>query len=945
VSPRRSAILVLTCAALALPPVAAPAEPSPPSTVADSLFALSDWESVLTLVPEPLREASARGDSTLVGALHVVRGRALFGLGDARGAEAALRLAAGIAEAQQDTVTWQTALGFLGLTLGVQGRWGEALAANERRLVLATATHNAVSEAWARVGIAYVLLLQGDYDPAREHYARAAEFFRAQGMRREELSPLVGLARMRLDRGEIDAAREAYRRVLQVAREIGDPDQEGHALNNLGTLEFVHGDMAVAAAYFERAYALRLGHGDYYEAITPASNVARARVALGQLDDAARILLDAEQVCVAQGYADLLAVVLNEVGTLRLAQERPGAAAAVFRRTLALGEALTHVGRDEAILGLGTALMLRDSCAAAIPILEGALAARNQVRVVDRTLIELRLARCLRAVGRADAALPRALAAEASSARTGDRVVRPVALAEVSQCYRAVGRLDEAERACREAIEAFAAGRGATSEEIWREAIGQATSAPLVDACRVLFEHPPGASPDERNRRAYDAIQRFKARTLIERITDPRRRGEGETALAAAGSIALGEVQESVLRPGEVALDLATGRDATLLFAITRDTCVAAALPGLRSPLAAKVALFRSALARAAAGSPSRYETTAMQRALGTAILGDVAGVLAGASRIYVIPDAYLAAIPWGALVPPGDTEPLLARAEVVTVPSMSALAFLRERSRQRRPTGETAMLVLAPPTEAALAGIAREVRYLRSRFEGVEVARGLPGGAAGLALAAAGCGVLHIAAHAEANDEKPWQSSIDLGGPGAASDDGAPAGRGTRYGVDDGGLLRASDIAALRLGTRLAVLSGCETASGRATSGEGVLGLTSAFMSAGVPATVATLWPVEDRATARMMTRFYDALGAGADPAAALRAAALAERSRGGQIDASLWAAFVLVGAADEPVALSLRANPGWPPMVLLLGILAPLVGVALALAWLRRRRRLDYR
>jgi CHAT domain-containing protein len=268
----------------------------------------------------------------------------------------------------------------------------------------------------------------------------------------------------------------------------------------------------------------------------------------------------------------------------------------------------------------------------------------------------------------------------------------------------------------------------------------------------------------------------------------------------------------------------------------------------------------------------------------------------------------------------------------------MSALAFLRERAPPQHPPRETAVLVVAPQSEGALAGIAREVRYLRSRFEGVEVARGLPGGAAGLAGAAAGCGVLHIAAHAEANDEKPWQSSIDLGGARAGADEGGAA-REARPAAE-GGLLRASDIAALRLDARLAVLSGCETASGRATSGEGVLGLTSAFLSAGVSAAVATLWPVEDRATARLMTRFYAALGEGADPAAALREAALDERARRGGADASFWAAFVLVGAADEPVAL-VRANTGWPSMVLLLGILVPLAGMAGGLAWLRRRRR----
>src|SRR5678809_1199902 len=60
----------------------------------------------------------------------------------------------------------------------------------------------------------------------------------------------------------------------------------------------------------------------------------------------------------------------------------------------------------------------------------------------------------------------------------------------------------------------------------------------------------------------------------------------------------------------------------------------------------------------------------------------------------------------------------------------------------------------------------------------------------------------------------------------------------------------------------------------GRARPGEGMAGLTSAFLTAGAPAAVATLWPVDDRTTERLMDAFYGELGHGATIAAALRAA-----------------------------------------------------------------------
>ena len=82
---------------------------------------------------------------------------------------------------------------------------------------------------------------------------------------------------------------------------------------------------------------------------------------------------------------------------------------------------------------------------------------------------------------------------------------------------------------------------------------------------------------------------------------------------------------------------------------------------------------------------------------------------------------------------------------------------------------------------------------------------------------------------------------------------------------------LVADRITALKLDARLAVLSSCATASGRILSGEGVQGLCTAFLSAGVPAVLATLWEVEDRTTARFMDRFYAGLSSGSHAAKAL--------------------------------------------------------------------------
>jgi hypothetical protein len=118
------------------------------------------------------------------------------------------------------------------------------------------------------------------------------------------------------------------------------------------------------------------------------------------------------------------------------------------------------------------------------------------------------------------------------------------------------------------------------------------------------------------------------------------------------------------------------------------------------------------------------------------------------------------------------------------------------------------------------------------------------------------------------------------------------------RNGAHTNGLMLLPDIYNLDLSAELAVLSACQTALGEDVQGEGLVGLTHSFMSAGAKSVVASLWKVDDRATAALMADFYDAmLQKGMTPAAALRYAKL-KISREKQWSVPYyWAGFVLQG------------------------------------------------
>jgi CHAT domain-containing protein len=141
----------------------------------------------------------------------------------------------------------------------------------------------------------------------------------------------------------------------------------------------------------------------------------------------------------------------------------------------------------------------------------------------------------------------------------------------------------------------------------------------------------------------------------------------------------------------------------------------------------------------------------------------------------------------------------------------------------------------------------------------------------------------LHFATHGLFNEEQPESSAIVLS-------------RFDREGRPIGGLLRAADIEKLRLRAELVVLSACQTALGRQTRGEGMVGLTQSFFAAGADRVLVSLWKVDDRATALLMASFYrKLLRNGRTPPAALREAQLAMWRQ--KRSPYQWAGFLLQG------------------------------------------------
>jgi CHAT domain-containing protein len=115
--------------------------------------------------------------------------------------------------------------------------------------------------------------------------------------------------------------------------------------------------------------------------------------------------------------------------------------------------------------------------------------------------------------------------------------------------------------------------------------------------------------------------------------------------------------------------------------------------------------------------------------------------------------------------------------------------------------------------------------------------------------------------------------------------------------GPGEDGLLEAWEIKRMKLHARLAVLSACETARGKISDGEGVIGLSWALFAAGCPSEVVSQWKVDSASNTDLMLKFHQRFRAGASAAEAMRDASLALAKDPRYRHPFYWAPFVAIG------------------------------------------------
>jgi CHAT domain-containing protein len=392
----------------------------------------------------------------------------------------------------------------------------------------------------------------------------------------------------------------------------------------------------------------------------------------------------------------------------------------------------------------------------------------------------------------------------------------------------------------------------------------------------------------------------------------------------------LKHIQEKVVTDEDtVLLEYSLGVDRSYVWAVTRDKVTSHELPPQATIMQAVERIY--SLMSVAPSANSELGFTAAAHELSDLILAPVAPLL-NKKRIVILADGALNYVPFQSLpISSRSDDPLISIAEVTNAPSASILGELREEATRRQAPakvlaafGDPVFASNLAPSKQAEAQSADNERWrhaLRdidvnessldpSRIQPLFYARrelkNLSDVAGSETLMLTGFdasrqkllqadlskySILHFATHGVLDPKRPENSGLFLS---MVDKDGKP----------QNGFLTLQDIYGLNAPVDLVVLSACRTALGKNVRGEGLIGLTRGFMYAGASSVVASLWKVDDEATAELMKRFYkNMLEGGLTPAAALREAQNSIRKDPKWRAPYYWAAFTLQGEYLNPI------------------------------------------
>jgi len=763
----------------------------------------------------------------------------------------------------------------IGLALIGLGRLPEALQSFDKSIKLAVDAGLKKEEADSRKGKGSALVQLGKYDQARTEVRHALEAYEQAGLKQQLVEGLADLGALDLRLGDATSAEKSFRRSVEVAREIKHPRGVTYGLISLGDIEWRRKRFNEAAALYKEALARATDTKDQSAMGAAHLQLATTYRELKRLDDA-------------------VAEVKSALEIARSTQARALEAEALYlqsdlSRLFGRGEdALKQVDAGEQIANqlanpeLSWRLAFtRGQTLELLQRNDEALAAYQiAVKTIEQVRSELREDRF------------RAGYAE-------DKYQVYVALVEL---LLKIGKTEEAflfseKLRARSYLDLVNRSQPPIRNETQRQK--ETVLRNRVRELQRKLEEESGKAPRDRRGDAFELFSKelATAETEYQNFLDDLLSADPQYGAIRALKVPDADRIKRELSAGSALIEYVVGHDNLQVFVLTADGLHGKSIAISSEDLQKKVEFMRDVMSRTKTDdwkppAENLYRT----------LIGPVkdADWLRGVNRLYIVPHAILNYLPFAVLAKSYRTANGSERVKdstSATSRNSTDRLLIDDFTIAYLPAAATLVYggQTATASKSALAMAPANTRLRYTQQESKDVSAFFP--ARHMLLLgpratetsfkrfADSYDVIHLATHGYLNKVNPLLSGVTL-----------------EADAENDGHLEVHEILGLRLNAKLVTLSACDTALGsgyfdEVPAGDDLVGLTRAFLFAGTPTVMASLWEVNDLSATRLMRSFYQRLGQ-SDKAAALASAQRQMRQRGGTYrHPYYWSAFVLVG------------------------------------------------
>ncbi|MEG3891476.1 CHAT domain-containing protein [Microcoleus sp. Z1_A1] len=767
----------------------------------------------------------------------------------------------------------------LGIANLYMGNYAKAIDYGQQSLVIAREIKHREGECLVLVhlGLAYNYL--GNYAKSIEYTQQSLAIAREIKNRHSEVVALGNLGGAYIDLGNYAKSIDYGQQSLAIAREIKNLEGEGRALGILGGAYKYLGNYAKAIDYGQQSLAI------------------------------AREIKHREGECLA----------LNILGGAYIDLGNYAKGIEYTQQSLAIAREIKHREKEGTALGnLGAAYINLGNYAKAIEYAEQSLAIAREIKHrggEGSALGNLGIAYIN--LGNYTKALEYSQQQLAIAREIQDRQGEGLALNNLGAAFLKAGNATEAEKMLLNAIQVWESMRQMLgSNDANKVSIfeGQAHTYRTLQQVRVAQNNPIAA---------LEIAERGRARAFVDLLTQGLSSGDANSVIAAPNqeqirqiaksqnatlvqySIVYTSVQYSIVYNNFQIQGKSEPRESALYIWVIQPTGEITFREVDLKPLwlqhnASLANLIIGNQEFLAVRSRSSFGSAQPQPNLPTLhqlLIEPIASLLPKDPNAHVIfiPQGSLFQVPFPALQDANGTY-LIEKHTILTAPSIQVLDLTRQQRQKlgnQPANGRGNALVLGNPTMPQVSLSPGEPKQQLSPLPGAEAeARaiapllktqaitGAQGTKAAIVQKMPQASIIHLATHGLLDDVRGLGSAIAM----------APSG-------SDDGLLTAEEIFDMKLQASLVVLSACNTGEGRIT-GDGVIGLSRALISAGVPSVIVSLWAVPDAPTSELMQSFYQNLQNNPDKAQALRQAMLTTMKTHPQ--PRNWAAFTLIGEAE---------------------------------------------